>query len=155
MPPKAHPICNLFLNAAISIAIAAPVLSAQVEGPNAKPLEFDAVSIRLNKSGDSAGSTRLTSNGFYVVNMPLSTLIYPAFNQASNQQPVYGAPAWLSSERYDLEAKVASSDLETYHRNFSRERNRMLQAVFEDRLKLKAHQETRELPIYALVQAKN
>ena len=54
----------------------------------------------------------------------------------------------LSTDRYDVIAKASGepSDKETMQ---------MLQALLEERFGLKAHRETKELPIYALIVGKN
>jgi uncharacterized protein (TIGR03435 family) len=68
---------------------------------------------------------------------------------------IAGAPSWMKAENYDIEAKVDGSDVAELGK-FSREqRNLMLQALLEDRFKLKYHCETKELPAFALVIAKN
>jgi uncharacterized protein (TIGR03435 family) len=132
---------------------ASPQNSAASPDPNAntKPLVFDVVSIKPNESNDPSGTSDHKPDGIYAVNIPLTTFLYSGFTSTR----VYGAPGWLSSERYDFEAKVAESDLPAYQHASSAERDRMLRAVFEDRMKLKTHEETRQLPIYALVLAKN
>jgi uncharacterized protein (TIGR03435 family) len=61
-----------------------------------------------------------------------------------------GASGWITSERYEIDAKVdgaASLDMM---------RGPMMQTLLEDRLKLKIHHETRgEIPVYALSVAKS
>jgi uncharacterized protein (TIGR03435 family) len=125
--------------------------SAEVKSTPPEPIAFDVVSIKENKSGDRTGRSGIRSNGIYMVNMPLTVFLYQGFLPPK----VYGAPDWLQSGHYDLEAKVAESDIAAYHQASPAERERMLQAVFEERMKLKTHKETRELPIFALVVAKN
>jgi uncharacterized protein (TIGR03435 family) len=61
---------------------------------------------------------------------------------------VVGAPGWMQSERYQIEAKADGST------------NRdqmflMLQSLLENRFQLKTHRETRELSVYALVAARS
>jgi uncharacterized protein (TIGR03435 family) len=128
-----------------------PNPSSQLTSTETKPLAFDVVSIKLNKSGDHNGSSSIRPNGISMTNMPLATFISMGFFRSQ----VIGAPEWLHDDRYDFEAKVAESDLAAYHHASPSERNRMLLAAFEDRLKLKEHQETRELPVFSLVLAKN
>ena len=60
-------------------------------------------------------------------------------------------PDWLSTEKYDVQAKVPEGVATAEIRDRIRE---MLQTLLEDRFKLKYHKETRELPVYALVVAK-
>ncbi len=63
---------------------------------------------------------------------------------------IEGGPDWISSqtERYTINAKADSAVSQvTIH-------GAMLQALLEDRFKLKLHRETREIPLYALTVAK-
>jgi uncharacterized protein (TIGR03435 family) len=71
---------------------------------------------------------------------------------------IVGGPAWLSSEKYDVEAKADNSGANdprklSFDQHISEEKG-MLQALLADRLKLGVHRETRELSVYALVLAK-
>jgi uncharacterized protein (TIGR03435 family) len=59
-----------------------------------------------------------------------------------------GAPGWFMSERYDVDARAAGSPSFDVMRT-------MLQALLEDRLQLKFHHETKELPVYSLALAKS
>lgn len=78
-------------------------------------------------------------------NSSLESLIAFAY-QIDNFQ-FSGAPDWLDSERYDIEAK-ASEDLT------SASMRPRLQALLEDRLQLKFHHETKEEAVYALLAGK-
>jgi uncharacterized protein (TIGR03435 family) len=96
-------------------------------------------------------------DGLSATNCPLQLLIRSAYQLEDNQ--VSGAPAWLTSERYDIEAKMESSVVERIRRLSDDERRatreRMLQALLAERFKLAVHRETKELPEYALVIAKS
>jgi uncharacterized protein (TIGR03435 family) len=61
---------------------------------------------------------------------------------------ILGGPAWIDSERYQIEAKADGNA--TRARMFL-----MLQSLLDDRLQLKTHRETKELPIYALAASRN
>ena len=64
-----------------------------------------------------------------------------------NQLQIIGGPNWIDSDRYDVEAKADCSG-----GILPREQMQlMVQSMLEDRFQLKAHLETRELPIYNLV----
>jgi uncharacterized protein (TIGR03435 family) len=90
--------------------------------------------------------TRTEPGGrFIATNIPLQFLIENAYRIKDFQ--LSGAPPWLKSERYDIEAK-AEGNL-TFDAMLP-----MLQTLLEDRLQLKFHRETKELPIYALTIAK-
>jgi len=58
-------------------------------------------------------------------------------------------PAWISSDRYEINAK--GEDNATWQAMLGP----MMQALLEDRFKLKLHRETREIPAYGLTLSKN
>ena len=84
---------------------------------------------------------RLTGSG-----VTLKQLIFEAYDMPYYR--IFGGPAWLESETYDLEAKaetaVSLNQLKL-----------MLRGLLADRFKLSLHRETRELKFYALTVAKN
>jgi uncharacterized protein (TIGR03435 family) len=108
--------------------------------------EFEVASIKPNKSGDLRAMIMPPRGGrLTATNIPFQVLITLAFQIKDFQ--LTGAPAWLRSERYDIEAKAAGNPgLD--------EVEKMVQTLLEDRLQFKFHRETKELPIYALVVAK-
>ena len=78
-------------------------------------------------------------------NVSLSDLIGKAY---SLQRPQISGPAWLDTERFDIVARIPAG--------VRRDQvPRMLQTLLADRFKLQSHNEEKQLPIYALVAAKN
>ena len=61
---------------------------------------------------------------------------------------ISGGPDWINSDRYDVNAKPDSPQSEEMMNG------PMMQALLEDRFKLKIHRERREVPVYALTVAK-
>ena len=61
--------------------------------------------------------------------------------------PIEGGPAWMSSERYMIEAGVESAQSQ------GTMIGPMLRALLENRFQLKIRRETREIPVYELVVA--
>jgi uncharacterized protein (TIGR03435 family) len=57
---------------------------------------------------------------------------------------IEGAPGWLNSERYEIEARAAGPV------SYAVMAGPMMQTLLEERLKLKAHHETRNVPVYEL-----
>jgi uncharacterized protein (TIGR03435 family) len=53
-------------------------------------------------------------------------------------------PEWLTSERFDLSAKLASGSM-------PEQLPEMLQSLLEERFQIKLHRENKELPVYALI----
>ena len=118
---------------------------------------YEVVSIKPNKSGSDWDNVRIHPNEFTATNIKMLSLIQEAFGVKEHQ--ISGAPGWLNSERYDVEAKMDSSvadELRKLNRDQRKvKKQRMLQALLADRLKLTLHRESKELPVYALVIAKN
>ncbi len=108
--------------------------------------EFEVASIKLNKSADRRIMILPPRGGrFTATNVTMQLLISLAYRIKDFQ--LSGAPAWLNSERYDIEAKAEGNPtIETL--------GPLLQTLLEDRLQFKFHRESKELPVYALVVAK-
>ena len=109
---------------------------------------FEVASVRPNKSGDGRVMLGVQPGGrFTATNVPLKMLLRQAYNVQDFQ--VVGGPEWLGSDRFDVVAKATEEGI-----NFETMRP-LLRSLLADRFKLKAHNETRQLPIYALVKARN
>lgn len=65
--------------------------------------------------------------------------------QALRFQKITGSRGWIQSDRYTINAKVERPV------NAELLRGPMMQAVLEDRFKLKVHRESREYPVYELM----
>jgi uncharacterized protein (TIGR03435 family) len=68
--------------------------------------------------------------------------------------PISGGPAWIDSTRYTIEAK-AVADPPSDIAPSGILQGPMMQALLEDRFKLKVHRETRQVPVYALTVLKS
>lgn len=100
----------------------------------------------------------VTADGLSV-NGQLSFLIRSAFGaELFEPKQIVGEPAWCDKEAFDIRGKVSSSDVTSLRNLNPQQRTQMgeamLQAVLADRFKMKAHQESREESIFALVVAK-
>jgi uncharacterized protein (TIGR03435 family) len=156
-----------------NVPVAPPVLLAQAAEAAAPVLttavrtipEFEVASIRPSADTDcetsgrgkgTGGSSsvptpgRLTLNCYSVID-----LIRMAYSTFANGQrrlgkgvPIEKIPAWINSARYTIKAEtedVQSSEMM---------KGPTLQALLEDRFKLKIHRETREVPVYELTVVK-
>jgi uncharacterized protein (TIGR03435 family) len=129
--------------AAASVALGSCHAFAQPAAP--RP-EFEVASIKLNKSGDSRLMVLPVNGGrFTARNVLLQYLVTSAYGIKNFQ--LSGAPPWLLSEHYDIEAKAPGDP--SFDAMLA-----MFQTLFEDRLQLKFHHETKELPVYSLVVSK-
>lgn len=93
---------------------------------------------------------------FVMSSATLRMLLQMAYQRAGNtplsgQMQIIGGPGWMESDRYDVQATADCSG-----GAIPRERLQlMVQSMLEERFQLKAHMETRELPIYNLLVAKD
>ena len=85
-------------------------------------------------------------------NMPARQLIVFAYQLAQYQ--LVGGPGWLNSENFDIIAKMDGDPQPAAPGAGIDPMQLALQGLLADRFKLKAHRETREMDIYALVMAK-
>ena len=123
------------------VAYGAAVVFAQSVEPS-----FDAVSIKRNTSGAQTASLGLPNGtAFNMTNVPMLGAIATAY--PVKNQDIVGAPDWLRTERYDIVAKAAGKPSND-------DVKAMLQTMLKERLKLAAHTEMREIPVYALVVAR-
>jgi uncharacterized protein (TIGR03435 family) len=161
---------KVLLAAAGLLLIAAPMAYAQSSPAPTQPAPqaasapavpptfvFDVASIKPNKSGTEMVMMRGTQNGLSATNVSVLALISRAYG--IQEFRISGAPSWVSSDRYDIEAKVDDATaaelqkLDTAQRNMATQQ--MIQALLADRCKLTVHHETKDLPEFALVIAKN
>ena len=127
---------KMHLAALVSLC-AAGVALAQQQPPAPS---FDAVSIKINRSGAQGGSSRGQPGRYVGVNVTLMRMIRLAYRPI---QEFDGGPDWKDAEHFDVEAVTAG--------NPSQEQMlAMLRTMLADRFKLRAHTETRALPVYEL-----
>jgi uncharacterized protein (TIGR03435 family) len=119
--------------------------------------EYEVASIKPDLSDHSSASINYPDDGFAFTNTSMKGLILNAYGILDFQ--ILGAPDWLGSELYVIDAKMDAATMEALKKlsseNKSIARRQMLQTLLADRLKLTIHRETREFPVYFLVIAKN
>jgi uncharacterized protein (TIGR03435 family) len=138
----------------------APVTSGAQSAPMSTlsiSASFEVASIKPNHSATMNISIMFQQGRFVATGIPVKQLITMAYDVKDFQ--VTAGPGWVTSEKYDIEAKEPDSvvqEMDKLPPDQRRELNRsMLQSLLADRFKLKLIHETRELPAYALVVAKN
>ncbi len=111
--------------------------------------QFDVAQLKPSKSAAGrVGGDRVIigPGGFTGTGVTLKRLIFEAYDLPYYR--IFGGPAWVDSEEYDVEAKAGS--------RASRDQLRaMLQTLLTDRFKLTLHRENKELRVYALTVTKD
>ena len=124
-----------------------PDVTADVKVP-----AFDVVSVKPNKSDGNMVRIMAKPDGYSASNVSLKMLVQAAYG--IREDLISGAPSWADSARFDIDAKVAGSDVDALKKLSPEQRRLILQPLLADRFKLKAHTETKQLPVYELVLAK-
>jgi uncharacterized protein (TIGR03435 family) len=129
-------------------------ISLLSQSPPPQKRTFEVASVKQNKSGDPPGRMGTEGDRFIAENYPVVLLIRRAYGfpaeWLSNKQLI-GGPAWIRTDRFDIEAKV-EGDMRTIP---AEQAWLMVQSLLEDRFQLRAHRETRQLPVYNLLVARN
>lgn len=128
---------------AVALTVAL-LLTASFAGFAQNPT-FDVVSVKRNTSGPPGPRWTGTPERYQMINGPVSALIYEAFDPQVYELP--GAPGWVFSDGYDVNATTSGSPDKEAHRA-------RLRSMLADRFKLKARVERQDRPVYALVVAR-
>jgi len=156
MHPDQRRLKSFTIRRLVAAVLGAAAIHAQT--PAARP-EFEVASVKQNAGGSQRSFIGSSSPGtLSAENVPLELLIQQAYGVRPFQ--IVGAPDWAKSERYDLKAKARVEGAPAQVSRDSMQKSMaemyvMLQALLEDRFKLKLHRETRELPVFELTVAKS
>jgi uncharacterized protein (TIGR03435 family) len=112
---------------------------------------------KIDPNGIIRQKMLFTPEGISVMGVTLGDLIREAYGLGEDQ--ITGAPEWINSARYDLEAKLDKSVADEL-RKLSPDQitvvtRRMRQSLLADHFKLTLHSETKELQRYNLVVAED
>jgi uncharacterized protein (TIGR03435 family) len=136
---------------------------AVVGDADAKGPAFEVAVIRPTGSvGRGWSGTRLDPSGrFEGSNVSLSYLFWQAYEDASGKSNVTldrGAPKWVDSEMFDINAKVDDAYMGGWDKLSEQQRMNlvrpMIRRLLADRFHVKMRVEMRKTPVYVLVQAK-
>lgn len=153
------------LTAAGVVAFVAPVAVGALNPPPqtrnlpapATLLAFEEASVRVNNTPGPAGrGSNLQPTRWIVQNGTLKTMVKQAFAKQGAGGPntsvplgdsqVIGGPEWLDTDKFDIVAVTPAATQPTQPAQM----RQMIQRLLVERFKLRAHWETRELPVYLL-----
>lgn len=110
---------------------------------------FEVSSVKLDASGQPGPQYRMFP-GFSVQRATLKDLVTMAYRVHDFQ--VSGGPAWINSDRYNIEAK--SDPVPAFSQEYRMLQLSRLQSLLAERFGLAIHRETKQLPVYELTVAK-
>jgi uncharacterized protein (TIGR03435 family) len=107
---------------------------------------FEVASVKRNADARLvfSGITTISNGRVSAKAMTVKELIAGAYRVELRE--ITGGPAWVDSERYDIEARASDTASDPQLRL-------MLQTLLMERFRVRLHRETREGPVYALVVA--
>jgi uncharacterized protein (TIGR03435 family) len=136
-------------------ALNAPRLRAQPPQVNPAPT-FEVASVKPNNSGDGRVFFQNQPGRFTATNVTLRLLIRNAYQLQDFQ--ISGGPSWIGSDHFDIVAKIDGPVQDSFagaQRPGPTPVQLMIRALLAERFKLTVHNETKDLPIYALVMARS
>lgn len=136
-------------------AVAAPALAAAIgaaaQDRSPSELEFEAASIRPSSPGGLPFSgTTLQGNRLRETKVTLLALIRSVHHGDgfTSEQQFAGGPDWIRTERWDVEAVATITPTRAQF-------NDMMRNLLADRFKVRVRREQRELPVFALLVARD
>ncbi len=114
--------------------------------------KYDVATIKPTSGSDGRIAFMFVPDGISLSGVPVQMLLREAFHVEDDH--ILGAPGWVKTNRWDVQAKVAPEDAPKLENLKFDERRSMIVPLLVERFNLKYHHETRELTGYALVVAK-
>lgn len=122
----------------------APASQAQSPSPADQPVSYVA-SVKPNNDVEPRSFSEYSKGGRLTATaVTVGSLLRIAYRLQPYQ--LVGAPGWIATKRYDIAAKSDDSPAPS--------QQVLLRVLLKDRFKLSVHNETRDMPIFALVVAR-
>src|SRR5579864_5896568 len=139
----------------LATATICPVAQLCAQGNSASPAsapssdvpadlpKYDVATIKPTSASDGGMRFLFTPDGITVSGVPVQMLLREAFHIENDH--IIGAPGWVRTTRFDVEAKVSPEDAPKLDKLTFEERRSMLVPLLVERFNLKYHHESREL----------
>jgi uncharacterized protein (TIGR03435 family) len=142
----------------VSAPVLQPMLAAQ-DKPVSN-LTFEVSTVKPDTAGSQSYYLNLERDGVKFVNAPLLFLLQYAYKlNGGLRDRLIGAPSWISSTAFDVEAKMDEATAAKLAEMSSELRDETLRSMTQEllagRFQLKVHHKNRELGVMALVVSKN
>ena len=133
------------ITCAVCVAVA-PVHEAAIGQAQSSEPTFEVASVKRRTSRSPQVGLDISRGQVRATNVSLTLLIRQAYEVMDSQ--IVSAPAWTASDRFDVVAKApeGTTDIDAMRA--------MLRSLLRDRFQLAARFDTREMPVYALVRAR-
>jgi uncharacterized protein (TIGR03435 family) len=142
---------------AFALLCAPQIRGQSQDATNAPALSFEVASIKPDHLDGHSTRISYDNNSFLTSGVTLKRLIEFAYNIGDFQ--LSGGPAWVDSETYQIQARIDQETVAALNKlsreQVAEQRRVMVQKLLAERFNLKLTHSTKELPVYALVVAKN
>ena len=119
---------------------------------------FEVASIRPSNADNDLRNFMISPNRFRVENGTVTALIRFSYNIKSDDQ-LPKEPRWIGLDKFDIDAKIADSQSDAMNKLAPEQKldqyRLMVLSLLADRFKLEVSSQMKELPVLALVVAKN
>jgi uncharacterized protein (TIGR03435 family) len=154
---RAASVAGLVALLAQSISPLRAVGRSQTAQAPAASAAFEVASIKPNNSGDGRVQMRNAAGRFDATNVTLRMLIRQAYGLQDSQ--ITGGPGWLADDHFDIVAKFEGTSQDAFvaqQRGSGPTRVQLaIRALLAERFNLVVHNETKEMPVYALIVARS
>jgi uncharacterized protein (TIGR03435 family) len=133
----------------VPISLGQSGFSAAAMGVTAKLPAYDVVAIKPNKSGSGSLNVNENIDTYDAKNITVKGILEEAYGIRQNL--ISGVSGPVGSAHFDVMAKIVEPDAVAIRKLTGRQRGSMLLPILTERFQLKAHTETRILPVFELV----
>ena len=113
---------------------------------------FDVISVRQDKNPNAISHARVDADGIAAENVTVHMLLMESYQL--NEDQLVGEPSWAKTDRFDIQAKVAGSDVAKLAKLSTKDRRSMFRQVLTEQFHLTTHTDTKQLPVYVVTVAK-
>ncbi len=149
--------CLMALTLLLALLLIPSALAQNAPDATNPPLAFDAVSIREAQPDPGVVSTWNATSDSFRATITVESFVQSAYEFVLEDQ-ILGLPGWAKSERFLIAAKMDPETYAAFNKlpgpEQARQWQRMLQNILTTRFRMRAHQESRPMPVYALRIAK-
>ncbi len=132
--------------------------AAGVQAEPSEQLTWEVISVKAmpaNSCKEGEGGVRFLPNGLSAACVPAVFLVEFAYHLMDPTR-IVGLPHWATGpQMYAIEARVSAEEAGAFAKLKRDVKAGMMQSVFAERFGMRAHNEKREMPAYALVLAKS
>jgi uncharacterized protein (TIGR03435 family) len=136
-----------------SVYAAQSASATQADSTSLKLPVYDVVSIKPAKSGSVGSGFRWDKDTFAATNVSLKSLVSMAYD--IKPELISGVSGAVASAQFDVIAKMLDPNPDVLKKLSNKQRQSMLLPLLEERFQLKAHPQTKILPIYEMVVTKD